>query len=76
MPKIVPISEVSIRPQEPPVSRHAVKRIKKILDEQGLIEPLIVNSAMQVGRRVWDAERLVAAQELGWTTVLVTDGRY
>lgn len=78
MPRVVPIEDVTIREgTEVSSHRRSIEKIKDILDEQGLIEPLLAyRGTLEVGRQVWDAERLIAAREMGWKTVLITDGTY
>lgn len=78
MPHIVPIESVSIREgSHVSDSLRSIRKIKEILNRQGMIEPLLAyKGTLEVGRQVWDAERLIAARELGWTTVLITDGSY
>ena len=77
MPRVVPTDSVTIREGTYVSSRRSIEKIKRILELQGLIEPLIAyRGTLEVGRQVWDAERLIAARELGWSTVLITDGTY
>ena len=74
MPRVVDIALVTSRSTLRPLS---LKKVKATLQRQGLIEPLVVYpGTLEVGREPWDHERLIAARELGWQTVLVTDGRY
>lgn len=78
MPQLVSINDVSIREGTHVTrSRRTLEKIKDTLQRQGLIEPLIAyQGTLELGRQVWDAERLIAARELGWDTVLITDGSY
>jgi hypothetical protein len=68
MPMIVPIADIP----DYPASRREVNRMRGVLERQGQIEPVVLNSAMEVGYNWYDAAIVAAARELKWDTILVT----
>jgi hypothetical protein len=72
---IVPITQVLYETVTP--SRLDVKRMKGVLQRQGQIEPLQVREHWSglyctFSKDPWGSAMLVAAQELGWRTLLIT----
>jgi hypothetical protein len=54
-------------------SAYGVKRIKKIIEKDGLIVPILVrvDSEGFVAADLWQAERVLACREIGFETLLV-----
>lgn len=71
MPRLICIDELAASIGTP--ARHEVARMRAVLSCQGQIEPVVLNSAMELGHCNWYDPALVqAARELGWRDVLVT----
>lgn len=75
---IMPIENV--RADHDPRS-YAVRKMEKVLREQGQIEPLQVRWSTDIGAFItfpddpWGAETFVAARNLGWETIGIVEMR-
>jgi len=71
MAHIVPIEQVTIAPKYRN-EYYSTRTLRRILTNQGQIEPMVVDEYYQCGYKTHDAERLIAAQQLEWATILIT----
>lgn len=77
MAKVVPIEEVQQR--WPTSQEYFVRKMRKVLEKQGQIEPLQVyrfdGKYHAFDQDPWGESIIAAARQLGWTTLLVVEMR-